>query len=161
MPESLHPYWFLGLVDGDGCFYKNPNGKNFKFQIASSFAQKWDYFENLMKKLDISYKVKRIKRRNGNAYSKVEITSRHGILKFGKYIYNSDIGLPRKRIKFEEIQLHLEELWKDMLEKRGISFRKKKSIYEIYDKNKHYVKRAYSFEEAKKIRDLAWNRAPC
>ena len=25
IPKSLHQYWFLGLFDGDGCIYINPN----------------------------------------------------------------------------------------------------------------------------------------
>lgn len=109
IPEELKHYFFLGLIDGDGCFYyyEPKKGSTLRqFSLASTYEQDWTYFEKLCDELDIKYKIKRI-RGSKSSSSYVRITNKDGIHKLGDYIYqnhNSDgIGLTRKYEKFKLI----------------------------------------------------------
>jgi hypothetical protein len=109
IPEHLKHYWFRGLFDGDGCIYFNPSGLHIKISIASSYNQDWKYVEDLFTNtlLDKSFRIKRNLRKNGNGYSKIEVTKRSTILKFLDYIYSNystdQIGLPRKYEKYLKV----------------------------------------------------------
>lgn len=109
IPNRLKCYWFRGLFDGDGCIYFNPSGLHIKATITSSHGQDWKYVENLFSDTlhDNHYTIKRTMRKNGNGYSKIEMTKRSTILNFLNYIYqnydNDTIGLPRKYEKYLKV----------------------------------------------------------
>jgi len=153
IPKSIRSFWFLGLVDGDGCFYINPNNKNFKLTITSTYEQDWAFIEKLAKELNITYRIKRTISKNGK-YSKFEITSRDGIIKFGNYLYGSEIGLPRKRDKFLKIKEQIEGAREKALEDKGIYYHKTKNIFEIYETKpkQKYIGVAKTIEAARELR---------
>jgi hypothetical protein len=108
IPENLHHYFFRGIVDGDGCFYykKTVHSTMRQFSVSSTYEQDWEYFENLCKKLNIIYSIKKYKRIK-SSYSQIRITNKNGIQKIGEYIYNcynkNKIGLYRKYTKYQLI----------------------------------------------------------
>jgi hypothetical protein len=53
IPDDMKRYFFQGLIDADGCFYK-------KFSLAAPYDQNWKFMENLFKNLGITrYKISR------------------------------------------------------------------------------------------------------
>jgi hypothetical protein len=116
IPNNLKHYFFRGVIDGDGSFQCGKktirsNGKK-AFGCYSTYKQNWNYFEQLLKSLDISYKICRRNRIRKNKIkeqksSSIEFYKIHDIIKFGNYIYNDfeqdGIGLKRKYNKFQEI----------------------------------------------------------
>ena len=60
IPNELRHYFFLGLIDGDGCFYHYIPKKGStlrQFALASTYEQDWGYFERLCDELNIKYKI--------------------------------------------------------------------------------------------------------
>jgi hypothetical protein len=109
VPAHLLHYWFLGLSDGDGCFYIYPNNKYAKFTITSEYEQDWCYLTDLLKRLGIpSYYYRKFIRTNGNSESYVSLTAKSKVITFGDYIYqnyqNDKIGLTRKYKKYIQIK---------------------------------------------------------
>jgi len=118
IPKKLHPYWFRGLTDGDGCFYKQKTFKDKKrnsgtnrYSCFSRYDQDWIYFENLLKELNIKYSIQYRIRNIQNKEHKSSVlcfSKRNDIIKFGDYIYQNypedGIGLPRKYEKFLQIK---------------------------------------------------------
>lgn len=108
IPEKLLCYWFRGLIDGDGCFYMSPDGKNSRqFCVASSYEQDWKYMEIIFKRLGIRYKIKKQVSRLGHKSSMIRVTSPFDIKAFGEWIYQNykvdKIGLLRKYEKWKLI----------------------------------------------------------
>ena len=108
IPLKLKHYWFLGLVDGDGCFYYNDKHKLRQFQITSHIDQDWLFVEDLFKDLSIMYSIDRRKAAAGTKRrSNIRIFGRQNIKKFGEYIYSNypedGIGFKRKYEKWLEI----------------------------------------------------------
>jgi hypothetical protein len=104
IPEELRRYFYLGLVDGDGCFYFN--NKLRQFYVTSSYNQDWNYLECLFKKLDITqYEIKRVITKSGDKSSYIRIKKYKEILNLYNYLYpdNYEIGLNRKYNKCKEI----------------------------------------------------------
>jgi len=116
IPKCLQHYWYRGFVDGDGCWTYSktsrtlPSGKlntfyNRKFTITGPKEQDWNFFETLLKKLNINYKINRY--RKSNKYSHLTVTGKENFLKLGNYLYKTfekdKIGLPRKYCKWKEI----------------------------------------------------------
>jgi len=103
IPEHLQRYWFLGLIDGDGCFYINEKNSNYQLCIASSYEQDWTYLVNLFAELGIKSSISR-RVQGKNKSSVIRVTNKRDIIKFGNYIYQTfdtdKIGLPRKHKKF-------------------------------------------------------------
>ncbi len=109
IPNNLKHYFFLGLIDGDGCFYHYvPKiGSTLRqFALASTYEQDWSYFEDLCNGLDIKYKIKRNNSKKSSS-SYLRITNKDGIKKLGDYIYQTfnedNMGLNRKYEKFKTI----------------------------------------------------------
>lgn len=100
IPKEYIRYFFLGLVDGDGCFYISKNKKNTQFSISSSYEQDWNHIVELFNFLDIKkYSIeKKINRRNGNSSSQVRVCNYNDLLKLSNYLYphGYEIGLERK-----------------------------------------------------------------
>ena len=55
MDESLRPYWFRGMFDGDGCFYNPSRGKNQMF-VGGCVEQDWSFLTEQLDALGISWK---------------------------------------------------------------------------------------------------------
>jgi hypothetical protein len=98
-PDNLKRYFYLGLIDGDGCFYISKN-KNTQFSISSSFEQDWSHIEEIFKSLNIKkYKInRRVNKNNMNSQSSIRVTNYNDILKLSDYIYPNgyELGLKRK-----------------------------------------------------------------
>ncbi len=107
IPDELLCYWFRGLVDGDGCFYISSDKIIRQFCITSSYEQDWKYMEDILKKLNIRYKIKKQVSKSGNKSSQIRVTSPFDIKSFGEWIYRNykkdKIGLPRKYEKWKLI----------------------------------------------------------
>ena len=110
IPDYLKHYWFLGLIDGDGCFYINSKNHCYQFSISSSYNQDWSYVENLLNALGISYNIyrrKQIRYNKTNKSSVIRVTNKKDIEKLGHYIYKcypeDNIGLNRKYKKYKSI----------------------------------------------------------
>lgn len=105
IPSQLHCYFWRGYVDGDGCFYCRKNEKSPEFSVASSYNQDWTSLENLCKKLNIHYTIKRRHLKLGSG-SHFIISRRNDIRKLGEYLYkdyDGVIGLQRKYDKYHQI----------------------------------------------------------
>lgn len=105
--SSLHPFWWRGYFDADGCITMNiKNGQGKRFTISSTYDQDWSCLENLLTNLEIKFSIKsRITKKNHKS-SCVRSTGRENIFKFFNYIYNDKLslfGLPRKYNKFIEV----------------------------------------------------------
>lgn len=109
IPDDLKHYFFRGLVDGDGCFYhyKPEKGSILRqFALTSTYEQDWTYFECLLDKLEVKYKIKRTITKKSSS-SVIRITNKNGIRILGDYLYQNFekdlIGLTRKYNKFKII----------------------------------------------------------
>lgn len=101
IPDELKHYFFLGLVDGDGCICK----KSYMIGIYSSMEQNWGFMESICKKLDISYRISKRQSDNGNSSSFI-IGRKSDFFKFGRYIFQdkdkNGIGLDRKYLIYKQ-----------------------------------------------------------
>lgn len=104
IPEDLRRYFYLGLVDGDGCFYfKN---KTRQFVVSSSYDQDWTHVENLFKYLNIKqYEIRRTVNKNESKNSIIRVKKYNEIESIYNYLYPNgyEIGLKRKFDKCKEI----------------------------------------------------------
>lgn len=102
IPDHLRHYFFLGLIDGDGCWYhsSNPSNRNRQFSIVSTYDQNWDFMEELCNDLDIRCFIHRVIGKKGK-YSKIEIFRKKHLMILKNYLYPKEyeIGLFRKYIK--------------------------------------------------------------
>lgn len=100
--DKLLHYFVRGYFDGDGCFYISKDFKQRQCYLCGDFNQDWFWIEEIFKKFDIEYTIKRKSQTTGR-YSIVYI-KRKSIDIFGKYIYNGylddKIGIKRKYYKF-------------------------------------------------------------
>lgn len=107
IPENLHNFFYLGVIDGDGYWYVNHKNRCYQFNITSSINQNWNYMINLCSKLDIKYKIENRSKLNNkgklNEFSRFRITSKTPFLKLRDYIYKEKVGrdlaLPTKLTK--------------------------------------------------------------
>lgn len=109
IPNHLKSYWFLGLIDGDGCFYfydKTKEGKSYSrgFCLASGYDQDWSYFEDYLKELKVSsWKVRQSILKLGKG-SCLWIHRKEDLRKLGNDVYKdkSFIPLQRKYLKWQQ-----------------------------------------------------------
>ena len=104
IPEDLRRYFYLGLIDGDGCFYFNKSTR--QFYVTSSYDQDWSHMEQLFLYLDIKqYEIRRIINKNGNKSSYIRVKKQNEIESLFEYLYPNgyEIGLSRKYIKCKSI----------------------------------------------------------
>jgi hypothetical protein len=99
IPEDLKRYFYLGLIDGDGCFYFDEKNKTRQFYITSSFEQDWSHMVNLFDNLDIKqYEIRKVENKNGNKSSFVRVKKYDEIKRLFNYLYPNgyEFGLERK-----------------------------------------------------------------
>lgn len=109
IPEQLRRYWWLGCIDGDGCFSLGKRGQ--EIGIHSSYEQDWRHFEHLAKKLNIEYHLERRIRRQSKS-SAIRIVKKESCNKFIHYLYPSgyEFGLKRKYNKATEMSNRCENM---------------------------------------------------
>jgi hypothetical protein len=104
MPEHLRRFFYLGLIDGDGCFYfKN---KTRQFVLSSAYDQDWNSIELLFQNLNIEqYEIRRTINKNGSKNSIIRVKKHKEIESLYNYLYPNgyEIGLKRKYLKCKEI----------------------------------------------------------
>jgi hypothetical protein len=106
IPSNLTRYFYLGLIDGDGCFYFNIKNKSRQFYVTSTYDQDWSHVENLFISLNIKqYEIRRMINKNGNSSSFIRIKKHQEIESLYNYLYPSgyEIGLKRKYDKCKSI----------------------------------------------------------
>lgn len=107
IPNELHSYFYLGLIDGDGCFYIGRTKKSTvrQFSISSTYEQDWSYLEKLFNSMDIKFSINRYNRKSGSSYSFIRVSNKKDITKIGEYIYKDidRFGLDRKFFKYNQI----------------------------------------------------------
>jgi hypothetical protein len=103
IPDEYKLYFFRGISDGDGCFYKNKT--LYQYIITGAYEQDWFSVEELFKQLKINYNIRLSKTKNSK-YSQIKITNKNDIDIFGEYIYKNfdNLGLNRKYSKYLEIK---------------------------------------------------------
>jgi hypothetical protein len=98
IPNDLVRYFYLGLIDGDGCFYFNLKNKNRQFYVTSSHNQDWSHMENLFKLLNISqYEIRRVINKNGNKSSYIRVKKYkeiESLYNYLSYVVNAFSSLP-------------------------------------------------------------------
>jgi len=103
IPDSLHPLFFRGWLDGDGCICVPKTNKSIKLCFAGNINQDWTALEKICNKLNLKYGVYKTKSENGSA-SYFNITKIDHIIIFGEYLYKDfNFGFKRKYDKFIEI----------------------------------------------------------
>lgn len=103
IPEEKHFLFWLGLIDADGSFYTIKSDSRFCFSLASTYGYQFSEFIKFCNTHNIQTKLRqRIKYEGKN--SDLEIKTVQSLLNLGRQIYQTEIGLPRKRSRFEEFQ---------------------------------------------------------
>jgi hypothetical protein len=103
--NNLLPYWFIGIIDGDGCIYINPS-KSYQLSIAGFYNQDWSPIEDIFNSIGVTYSiVNREQVQNGkiNRSSVIRVTNKAGIRKISNYIDKTFDSLPRKLYKIISI----------------------------------------------------------
>lgn len=106
IPSEYIRYFFLGLIDGDGCFYLSKDKKITQFSISSSYEQDWTHIEELFKSIDIKkYRINKRINKNGNSQSFIRVVNYNDIERLSNYLYPNEyeFGLKRKYDKCIEI----------------------------------------------------------
>jgi hypothetical protein len=98
IPQNLRRYWWLGCMDGDGCFSFGKIGQ--EIGIHSSYTQDWTHAEQLAKQLGIDYHLERRIAKRGKS-SAIRIIKKESCSKFIHYLYPTgyEFGLCRKHQK--------------------------------------------------------------
>lgn len=138
IPKELVRYFYLGLFDGDGCFYISKDKKVKQVYMSSNYNQDWKYMIDFYNLLDIEmYEVRRTIAKNGNKSAVIRIKKYSEIEKLYNYLYPSgyEIGLKRKYEKCLDIinnkpsqNLNTKPIDVEFLTKL---INEKKTIYEI------------------------------
>jgi hypothetical protein len=102
IPNHLKRYWWLGCMDGDGCF--NIGNRGQEIGIYSSYNQDWSYFDNLAKELNIEYHFAQQITKKGKS-SRIRIVKKDSCIKFINFLYPNgyEFGLKRKFNKAMEM----------------------------------------------------------
>lgn len=102
IPEHLRRYWWLGYIDGDGCFYIGKKGQ--EISISSGYNQDWTHFEQLAKEINLEYHFDKRKTQRGNS-SDIRVVKKESCAKFIRFLYSEgyEFGLKRKYDKAMEM----------------------------------------------------------
>lgn len=96
MTNEMKIYFFRGLIDGDGCFYKKENSWVTLFSITSNYKQDWSSVEDFFTKNEIIYYIKRKKTKNGNS-SVISVQDKKSLNNLIGLIYGEKDGMYLKR----------------------------------------------------------------
>ena len=104
IPDELLRYFYLGLIDGDGCWYNNKTNR--QFYVSSCYNQDWSHIINLFEINNIiNYNIKRIISNKNHKSSCIRLSKYSDIVKLYNYLYPNEyeIGLKRKYNKCLEL----------------------------------------------------------
>jgi hypothetical protein len=112
--EQLQPFWFRGLIDGDGHWGYRPKNRSRVFQLSGAYLQDWSFFATMCNKLQCNFNIYHHISKKGHKSSSVELRKQNSLKKLGEYVYNTypqdKIGLHRKYDKWIEIINSYKEL---------------------------------------------------
>jgi hypothetical protein len=105
IPKHLHHYFWLGYIDGDGCFYLNKTAN--QMSIASTHDQDWSSVEKWLTEIGVErFKVQKGVTKLGR-HSKMRVVNRRDLHKIVNYLYQdydkNHIGMERKYLRAKEI----------------------------------------------------------
>jgi len=103
IPIDLIRFFFLGLIDGDGCWYYSNNNR--QFIITGHMNHNWNYLFDLYSLLNIEYHYKQNETKTGNN-SQIRIFKKSELKKFINFIWPNkiyELGLSRKYDKAMQI----------------------------------------------------------
>jgi len=104
IPSNLIRYFYLGLIDGDGCFYFRKKSR--QFYITSSHDQDWNHIVNLFKTININqYEIRKVESKLNHKSSYIRVKKHSEIVSIFNYLYpvGYEIGFKRKYNKCKEI----------------------------------------------------------
>lgn len=110
IPDDLKPYFFRGIIDGDG--HIQSANSSCKLVVAGSYNQDWKYFIDLCDKLGVKFSIKKTIRHNKksgkeNKGSCFFIFGRENTKRVLDYCYKGSnldkIGLSRKIERYVEV----------------------------------------------------------
>jgi hypothetical protein len=96
IPSELHRYWWLGCIDGDGCFHI-PKKPGQEISISSTLDQNWEHLEQLAPQIGVDYHLARRIEKTGTS-SEIRIVKKASCSKLIHYLYpqSYEFGLKRK-----------------------------------------------------------------
>lgn len=95
---SLRNNWFLGLFDGDGCFYYNKYLRH--IFVSGPKEQDWLFLSEQLDALDIKYQIKTRETKKGHESSMIRVWGKDSSKNLIKYLYKYDIPcIQRKKDK--------------------------------------------------------------
>jgi hypothetical protein len=105
IPSHLQCYWYLGLIDGDGCVCVDPRFGTHEIQIAGPADQDWSFLSDLCKRLSVEYRIDITTNERGKG-SVFRVNGRRPVYALGDYIWGSgtDLALPRKQAAYMTIR---------------------------------------------------------
>ena len=104
IPNDLLRYFYLGLIDGDGCWYNNKTNR--QFYVSSCYNQDWNHIIELFKINNIiNYNIQRTVSNKNHKSSCIRLSKYLDIVKLYQYLYPNgyEIGLKRKYNKCLEL----------------------------------------------------------
>lgn len=148
IPNNLKRYFYLGLIDGDGCFYFNEKNKIRQFCVTSSIDQDWSHMVSLFDSIDIKqYEIRKVENKKGNKSSFIRIKKYSEIEKLYNYLYPIGYELGLKR-KFDKCKIIIDY---------GVSNNSNKSKLSIIDLiNK--IESGLNILEISEIFDCKWRK---
>lgn len=118
LPEKMHKYWFMGLIDGDGNLQcekywiakqQNKDWLNLKLTIYSNVNQTWNFLYEKCNMLNIKYKDKKRIRSCGSG-TEFQLSNKNALI-FCDFVYEDKNILFLQR-KFEKVQKYRDYLLK-------------------------------------------------
>mgnify|MGYP000877903716 FL=1 len=107
IPNDLWHCFFLGLIDGDGCWYYSENNK--QFIITGHYDHNWDYFRDLLTNMNISFLERKTHTKCGSN-SQIRVCKKRHLILLIDFLYPNnkyEIGLLRKFNKAIKIKSSL------------------------------------------------------
>jgi hypothetical protein len=106
MEKDVQRFFWLGFLDGDGCFYSGNN--NCYLSFTGSLEQDWSDLINFIEEMNCKYHLFRNNGKNGHKFSTVSVSSPYDIAQLGAFLYKTHdldgLGLPRKYQKYLKIK---------------------------------------------------------
>lgn len=121
----LHKYFWLGLSDADGCFYKKKKLGGGLFSITSRADQDWSAVLKWLKSIGVDNAIVRIDSHSTGKFSVLSVRYAPDIVRVGECFYGDgfEFGLERKYKKYLLIKDSVRNLSSTL---KGIGFCKKR-----------------------------------
>lgn len=101
IPRTIHPYFWRGYFDGDGCCGLVGRGKYIEF--SATYDYKWDELSKLCQSIGLTnYKIYKQISKRGHKSSIFKIYGK-STEPLAEYLLKTEIGLKRKTLKINEI----------------------------------------------------------